>query len=311
MHNLDFMLQTLVNLALHYPQAGRTPAQLRILAEDWAEDLAAFPRDIVERAVKAHRRESPYFPTVADIWRRCEELRRGLEARREAERALPGRTLTRDEQIALNTDWCAKSLRTCGGRWSAGNGEAADARVTRACACGAFRAGKLAVAEGRGTRGWGCGARRGWRGPGPEPCGTGNGIRKQKGGVMGELWVNYAELADAIGEDGAEKLCRAVGGVSTYIPRTQPEGSPLCGVIGMERMRRLCSAFGGLRVTLPNRRRSEPSKVRIARLLESGKAPGAVALEIGVTERYVRMIASRCKIGSGGSGGRGSVCRPD
>ena len=33
---------------------------------------------------------------------------------------------------------------------------------------------------------------------------------------MGELWVNYAELADAIGEDGAEKLCRAVGGVSTY-----------------------------------------------------------------------------------------------
>ena len=128
---------------------------------------------------------------------------------------------------------------------------------------------------------------------------------------MGELWVNYAELADAIGEDGAEKLCRAVGGVSTYIPRTQPEGSPLCGVIGTERMRRLCSAFGGLRVTLPNRRRSEPSKVRIARLLESGKAPGAVALEICVTERYVRMIASRCKIGSGGSGGGGSVCRPD
>ena len=85
------------------------------------------------------------------------------------------------------------------------------------------------------------------------PAERGSGIRKQKGGVMGELWVNYAELADAIGEDGAEKLCRAVGGVSTYIPRTQPEGSPLCGVIGMERMRRLCSAFGGLRVTLPPR----------------------------------------------------------
>ena len=47
MHNLDFMLQTLVNLALHYPQAGRTPAQLRILAEDWAEDLAAFPLSLI------------------------------------------------------------------------------------------------------------------------------------------------------------------------------------------------------------------------------------------------------------------------
>ena len=120
MHNLDFMLQTLVNLALHYPQAGRTPAQLRILAEDWAEDLAAFPRDIVERAVKAHRRESPYFPTVADIWRRCEALRRGLEARREAERALPGRTLTRDEQNALNTDWCAKILANLRGKMERG-----------------------------------------------------------------------------------------------------------------------------------------------------------------------------------------------
>lgn len=104
----------------HYPQAGRTPAQLRVLAEDWAEDLAAFPRDIVERAVKAHRRESPYFPTVADIWRRCGELRRGLEARREAERALPGRTLTRDEQIALNTDWCAKILANLRGKMERG-----------------------------------------------------------------------------------------------------------------------------------------------------------------------------------------------
>ena len=177
MHNLDFMLQTLVNLALHYPQAGRTPAQLRVLAEDWAEDLAAFPRDIVERAVKAHRRESPYFPTVADIWRRCGELRRGLEARREAERALPGRTLTRDEQIALKTGM----LRTCG--------------VTRLCAGLSGRA----SARRRGGGGpWdagaaGCGARRGMaRAPGvPEPCGTGKRNtetkRSRDGRALGEL----------------------------------------------------------------------------------------------------------------------------
>ena len=52
MHNPDFMLQLLVNLALHYPQAGRTPAQLQILAEDWAEDLAEFSPGVVEKAVK-------------------------------------------------------------------------------------------------------------------------------------------------------------------------------------------------------------------------------------------------------------------
>ena len=55
MHNPDFMLQLLVNLALHYPQAGRTPAQLQILAEDWAEDLAEFSPETVERAVKHYR----------------------------------------------------------------------------------------------------------------------------------------------------------------------------------------------------------------------------------------------------------------
>ncbi len=93
---------------------------MRILAEDWAEDLAGFPPDVVERAVKAHRRESPYFPTVADIWKRCGALRRELEARREAERALPEKTLTWDEQIALNTDWCAKILANLRGKMERG-----------------------------------------------------------------------------------------------------------------------------------------------------------------------------------------------
>ena len=55
--------------------------------------------------------------------------------------------------------------------------------------------------------------------------------------VMGELWVSHDELVDAIGDDGADLLCRAVGGVSTYIPRTQPEGSPLCGFPAFRRPR--------------------------------------------------------------------------
>ena len=71
---------------------------------------------------------------------------------------------------------------------------------------------------------------------------------------MGELWVSHDELVDAIGDDGADLLCRAVGGVSTYIPRKPVAGSPLSAVLGMKRMERLCAAFGGLRVTLPNPR---------------------------------------------------------
>ena len=86
---------------------------------------------------------------------------------------------------------------------------------------------------------------------------------------MGELWVSHDELVDAIGDDGADLLCRAVGGVSTYIPRKPVAGSPLSAVLGMKRMERLCAAFGGLRVTLPNRRKGEPFKDRIVRMLET------------------------------------------
>ena len=53
---------------------------------------------------------------------------------------------------------------------------------------------------------------------------------------MGELWVSHDELVDAIGDDGADLLCRAVGGVSTYIPRKPVAGSPLSAVLGMKRM---------------------------------------------------------------------------
>lgn len=118
MHNPDFMLQLLVNLALHYPQAGRTPAQLQILAEDWAEDLAEFSPGTVEKSVKRYRRESPYFPTVADIWARCDELRRGETALADA-LALPERTKTFDERCEEGADWCAKILANLRGNMDA------------------------------------------------------------------------------------------------------------------------------------------------------------------------------------------------
>ena len=89
MHNPEFMLMTLTRLALHYPQAGRTPAQLQVLAADWAEDLAAFPQATVDLAVRSYRRRSAFFPAVADIVAECEALRRGEEAS-----ALPQETMS-------------------------------------------------------------------------------------------------------------------------------------------------------------------------------------------------------------------------
>ena len=107
MHSPNFMLPLLVNLSIHYPKAGRTPAQLQILAEDWAEDLAGFSPDIVTQAVKQTRRECAFFPTVADIAERCGTMQRGREARAQA---LPETTMTLDEQRAMNSEWGAKII---------------------------------------------------------------------------------------------------------------------------------------------------------------------------------------------------------
>lgn len=109
------MLPLLVNLAIHYPQAGRTPAQLQVLAEDWAEDLAPFAPETVEQAVKHCRRESAYFPTVADISARCAELRHALEAVRERQ-GLPESTQTLDERCEAGIAECAKILANLRGK---------------------------------------------------------------------------------------------------------------------------------------------------------------------------------------------------
>lgn len=111
---------------------------------------------------------------------------------------------------------------------------------------------------------------------------------------MSEVWVSYPELADVLGEAAAGRLCARVGGTPLFVPRTPAREKALSALLGEEGMARLCAAFGGLRVVFPNRRR-EPHKPRIIRLLEAGEPPRSIALEIGVTERYVRQLARRVR----------------
>ena len=59
------MLHLLTGLLVHYPSAGYDRAALERLAEDWAEDLAGYPVDVLAEAAKRARREERYFPNVA------------------------------------------------------------------------------------------------------------------------------------------------------------------------------------------------------------------------------------------------------
>ena len=113
---------------------------------------------------------------------------------------------------------------------------------------------------------------------------------------MPETWVSRPELDMLIGKDAAEALCRHHGGVPVYVPRKPDPSAPLCLIIGPAAMRALCLEFGGLHITVPNGRKAEAFKGEIVRRLDEGKAHNAIALEVGVTERYVRLLASaHCK----------------
>lgn len=65
------MLRLLTNLSFHYPQVGHSPAHMMAVAEDWAEDFAPFPLQVVQRAVKYARRECVYFPSTAKLLELC------------------------------------------------------------------------------------------------------------------------------------------------------------------------------------------------------------------------------------------------
>ncbi|MBQ9406955.1 MAG: hypothetical protein IJU37_09525 [Desulfovibrio sp.] len=48
-------------------RTGRTPEEIAVLADIWAEDLADEKPEDVERAMQRYRLQSRFFPTPADI----------------------------------------------------------------------------------------------------------------------------------------------------------------------------------------------------------------------------------------------------
>ncbi|MBQ9407445.1 MAG: hypothetical protein IJU37_12005 [Desulfovibrio sp.] len=48
-------------------RTGRTPEEIAVLADIWAEDLADENPEDVDRAMQRHRLQSRFYPTPADI----------------------------------------------------------------------------------------------------------------------------------------------------------------------------------------------------------------------------------------------------
>lgn len=99
-----------------------------------------------------------------------------------------------------------------------------------------------------------------------------------------------AELARAIGEDGARLLARRFGGTTLYVPRNVGEHHPLRVVLDTEAVEKLVACYGGCRVNVP---KQPERRTRVQELHRTGALTVAgIALETGYSERHVYRLLS-------------------
>lgn len=112
---------------------------------------------------------------------------------------------------------------------------------------------------------------------------------------MSALWVSFGELCEIMGQEAAERLCAIYGGLSFYVPKRPWSETKLAAIIGHKQFAALARIYGGGEITIPNRRGKEPAKAKIIELIEAGKGAREIAIEMGVTQRYVESLAKGSK----------------
>lgn len=115
---------------------------------------------------------------------------------------------------------------------------------------------------------------------------------------MGRKWLSFEVLQSVVGEAAAHALCRNLGGLSWYLPVSPEAAHPVAAVAGMEALRALCGLFAPGMVTIPKSCRRTSRKCDIITRLERGLACRDIALELGVTDRYVQHVRRETGLGA-------------
>lgn len=114
---------------------------------------------------------------------------------------------------------------------------------------------------------------------------------------MSRTWLSVAVLESVVGETSAHALCRDLGGLSWYLPVNPESSHPVAAVAGMEALRALCARFAPGMVTIPKSCRRTSCKHDIITRLDRGLACRDIALELGVTDRYVQRVRREAGLG--------------
>ncbi len=103
--------------------------------------------------------------------------------------------------------------------------------------------------------------------------------------------ASFAELREVVGEAMAVRLSVVFGGTRIYVPARPVPGGWLAEAIGIEAVNALCRAFNGEQIEIPlgpGKRARQREKV--VALRSRGMGTRAIALALDITERQVRNI---------------------
>ncbi|MDR1359474.1 MAG: RNA helicase [Deltaproteobacteria bacterium] len=123
------------------------------------------------------------------------------------------------------------------------------------------------------------------------------------------MYLSQIDLELVLARAEALRLCRLYGGVEMYLPRAPDTRHPYCGVVGILGLKAMCAAFGGGNVTLPKGNHLPPKKSEILSRLDRGEAPREIALDLQVTERWVRHLAAAGQGHTAGRHCRSAACQ--
>lgn len=99
------------------------------------------------------------------------------------------------------------------------------------------------------------------------------------------------EIAGIVGPRSALELADAYGGVPIYIPKQPTPGHVFAPLLEATVFAEVCTAYGGTWLTIPRGTHLDLKRTRVESLLGS-MSHRRIALEVGVTERYVRKLAN-------------------
>lgn len=114
-------------------------------------------------------------------------------------------------------------------------------------------------------------------------------------------WPNtLRDLALLVGRDATLRLAHVCGGLDrVYIPRVPTSSHAWKSVLGDEAWSRVVDAYGGQRLDLPRGCFLNVRKREIITLAEQGVPHRQIALQVHVTERYVRGVLQGMQIRRG------------